>query len=267
MLEKNQELEVLIENIGSEGQGIARVDGFVVFVPFALKGELIKIHIIKITKSYAVGKIIEIINQSKERVIPICSVYGRCGGCSLQHSSYQNSLKIKKQIVVDAINKIGGFKNIEVSDVSSSSYCYNYRNKAAFPLFIKDGMLEICMFRGLSHDPIYIDDCVISDIKINKIANIFKDFINKNYSIKQKESLKHLVIRVIEEKVLITIVSAERKFNKAQEFFDIIKNELNLNENMLGLYLCKKQKDNNVILEGELIHLAGVKNIITSISL
>lgn len=264
MLEKNQELEVIIEGVGSEAQGVARVDGFVVFVPFALKGEKVKIHIIKVTKNYAVGKIVEIIMSSKDRVEPICAVYKKCGGCSLQHCAYKGSLEIKKQIVEDAIHKIGGFADAKVSDVVGSSYSYNYRNKAAFPLFVNNGNVEVCMYRGLSHDPVYIDDCVISDVKINKIARVFKDFVNKNYSLEQKEALKHLVIRVIEDKVLIAIVSG-KKLEKSKALFDSFVNELNLNENMVGLYACKKSKDNNVILEGKLTHLHGIENITTDL--
>ncbi|MBR2909182.1 MAG: 23S rRNA (uracil(1939)-C(5))-methyltransferase RlmD [Clostridia bacterium] len=263
MLVKNQEIDVVIESVGSDAQGIARVDGFVVFVPFAIKGETVKVHIIKTTKNYAVGKIIALIKPSKERVNVPCPVYGKCGGCALQHCSYQEALKVKKQIVKDAIHKIGGFYDQEVNDVVGSNYCYGYRNKASFPLFVNnDGDLEVCMFRGLSHDPIYINDCHITMTHINIIAEIFKNFVNKVYSLEQKNKLKHLVVRYIDGKALVTIVSQEKPI-KFDNLFDLMMKALGINENMLGLFWCKKSKDNNVILEGEITHLLGIRNILT----
>lgn len=265
MIEKNQELEVEIEGVGSEAQGIARKDGFVIFVPFALVGEIVRVHIIKVTKSYAVGKIVEFIKKSSQRVVPSCEVYGKCGGCSLQHSTYQEALKIKKQIVTDAIYKIGGFQGQLIEDVVASNYYYNYRNKASFPLFVNnEGNLEICMFRGLSHDPVYIADCVITISQINIVAGLFKEFVNCEYSLKQKEKLKHLVIRFIEGKLLITIVSQEKP-SKSDVFADAVLNKLKLTENMVGIYWCKKISDNNVILDGDFYHLFGIKNITVDI--
>ena len=265
MLVKNQEVDVVIESVGAEAQGVARVDGFVVFVPFAIKGEKVKVHIIKVAKNYAVGKIVNVIEPSKERVVPTCAVYGKCGGCALQHCSYQETLNVKKQIVEDAIRKIGGFSDSVVENVVGSSYCYGYRNKASFPLFVNsEGSVEICMFRGLSHDPIYINDCDITIAQINIIANIFKNIVNERYSLKQKEKLKHLVVRVIDGKVLITVVSQEKP-KCMEEFFNLVMERLKINENMLGLYWCKKSKDNNVILEGEVTWLFGIKNITTDI--
>ena len=119
MIEKNQELEVEIVSYGSEGQGVARVDNFVIFVPMAIVGEIVKIHIIKTAKSYAVGKIIEIIKPSEFRCNPKCSVFSKCGGCSIQHISYSNSLEIKKKIVEDAVNKIAELDDVKVNNVVS----------------------------------------------------------------------------------------------------------------------------------------------------
>ena len=146
MVEKNQELEVQIVSYGSEGQGIARVDNFVIFVPMALIDEVVKVHIIKATKTFAVGKIIEIIKASPYRVEPKCIVYGKCGGCSLQHLEYYKTLSLKKNIVSDAMKKIAGLNNVNIKDVVSSYKKYNYRNKAAFPIVVNNGNVEVCMY-------------------------------------------------------------------------------------------------------------------------
>jgi len=265
MIEKNQEFEVVIESYGSDGQGVSRINGFVVFVPFALIGEIVRIHIIKVTKSYAVGKVIEIIKPSINRVPNKCNVFGRCGGCALQHSSYNHSLDIKKSIVEDALNKIGGFKNIPVKDVVASKNKYEYRNKASFPLFVnEEGKLEVCMYRTLSHNPVYLENCPISLSIINKTAEIFKNFVNLNYGVNDLKRLKYLVVRAVENKLLIVVVSDCQIKNANRLYYDI-KTGLDLSDDALGIYWCKKSKDNNVILEGTIKHLLGIKNISANI--
>ena len=265
MIEKNQEFEVVIEGYGSDGQGVARKDGFVIFVPYSIINEVVKVHIIKTTKTYAVGKIVEIIKQSEIRVCPKCSVYKKCGGCSLQHLTYNHSLEIKKQIVSDALEKIGGFKNLSINNVEASNISYEYRNKASFPLVLdQQGQLQLCMYRGLSHDPIYINDCDITSQKINNMAQVFKESANKYIKKEQLALFRHLVIREIEGKLLVTVVSMANVQNLTNVYSNI-RRVLGLDDSSFGLYLCKKNKDNNVILEGELMHVGGLRNIIADI--
>ncbi len=264
MIEKNQELEVEIVSYGSEGQGVARFDGFVIFVPMSLVGEVVKVHIIKVTKSYAIGKIIEIIKPSVNRVNPKCSIFGKCGGCTLQHLEYQKSLDMKKKIVEDAMVKIADLKDANVNGVIFSDNEYGYRNKSAFPLFVNDNKLEICMFRTQSHNPVYVNKCEISSENINKCAKVFKEFANNNFDKKDLYSLRYLVIREVDNKLLVTIVS-DKPIKNASRLYYNIQSELSLAEDALGLFWCKKSIDNNVILEGTIKHLLGIKNITTNI--
>ena len=258
MINKNDEIIVTIEGYNSEGQGIARVDGFVVFVPFSALGEKIKVHIIKVTKNYAVGKIVQILEASKDRVNPPCPYFSKCGGCALQHISYQASLQAKAEIVKSALVKIGGFKDIQNVEIVPSDKEYFYRNKASFPLFIDDnGALQVAMFKGLTHDPVFIENCLITDELINKVAVVFKGVANKFYS-DSKKHFKYLVVRAIAGAVLVTVVS-DMHIKNAKVMFDGLKNGLGLDENSLGLLECQKISDNNVILEGEVTHLCGIK--------
>ena len=117
MINKNDEIIVTIDGYNSEGQGIARVDGFVVFVPFSIVGEKIKVHIIKVTKNYAVGKIVQIIEGSKDRANPPCPYFSKCGGCALQHMNYQTSLKAKAEIVKNALVKMKINVNVKIANV------------------------------------------------------------------------------------------------------------------------------------------------------
>ena len=98
-VEKNKEYVVDIIDNGFEGEGIAKIDGFTVFIPNAIKGERIKILIVKVLSSHAFGKIIEIIEKSEHRVEQDCSTYKRCGGCNLRHIDYEETLNMKQRVV------------------------------------------------------------------------------------------------------------------------------------------------------------------------
>lgn len=260
MIEKNQEFEVEIVGLAGEGQGVARIDGFVVFVPFALLGEIVKIHIIKVTKSYGVGKLIEVISPPKNRCKANCPYFTKCGGCSLQNISYQCQLETKKRIVQDSLRRIGGFENICVSDIEPSPNQFEYRNKSAFPLFVlPSGELKISMYRGQSHNPVFIDECKITCDRNMKIALAFADVVNTFFNTTKKEFL-HLVVRTINDKSLITIVT-KKHIKNGKMIFDGIKNKVGLKNNQLGVFECLKTSDNNVILDGEIKWLEGISSI------
>ncbi len=115
-VEKNKQYKVDIIDNGFEGEGIAKIENFIIFIPNAIKGETVKIVIVKVLSSHAFGKILEIITPSKERVESDCTTYKRCGGCSLRHVRYEETLKMKKNAVQSLADKT--LKNkIEVQSV------------------------------------------------------------------------------------------------------------------------------------------------------
>ena len=116
MIEKNKTYTMEITGVGEKGEGIGRVDGFAVFVPYALVGEVVEVLIVKVQKSYAFGKINAIIKPSPYRITPKCPVFYKCGGCDYHHCTYELELKNKKQKVKDCIERIGGL-DVAVADV------------------------------------------------------------------------------------------------------------------------------------------------------
>ena len=146
-VKKNKEYIVDIIDNGFEGEGIAKIDDFTIFIPNAIKGEKVKILIVKVLTSYAFGKIIEIINLSENRVESDCSTYKRCGGCNLRHIKYEHTLEMKKNTVQNLVNK-NLKQKIQVQPVLGMDNPYNYRNKAQYPVGLnKDGqptMRSIC---------------------------------------------------------------------------------------------------------------------------
>ncbi len=132
-VEKNKQYVVEIIDNGFEGEGIAKIDDYTIFVPNAIKGEKIKILIVKVLSSYAFGKIIEIISSSKFRVENDCNTYKRCGGCNLRHIKYEETLQIKQKIVQNLVNKNLKTK-LKVQQVLGMENPYHYRNKAQYPV-------------------------------------------------------------------------------------------------------------------------------------
>lgn len=134
-VEKNKEYIVDIIDNGFNGEGIAKINNFTIFIPNTIKGEKVKVLIVKVLSSHAFGKVLEIIVKSKDRVEPDCKTYKRCGGCSLRHIKYKETLKMKQNAVQSLVDKTLKTK-VKVHEVLGMEYPYNYRNKAQYPIGI-----------------------------------------------------------------------------------------------------------------------------------
>ena len=133
MFKKNDEIEVNIIDYGANGEGVAKVDNFTIFVNGAIKQEKCKVIITKVLKTHAFAKAIEITHKSKNRVQSDCKTYPRCGGCSLRHIKYEETLKIKKEKVQNLIER-NVDKNLKVNDCIGMENPFYYRNKAIYPI-------------------------------------------------------------------------------------------------------------------------------------
>jgi len=130
VLRLKDRVTIKIESIAFGGQGVARVDNFVVFIPFAAPGDELEVEIVELKKKFARGRIATILKPSPLRTVPLCSYYENCGGCCYQHLNYEEQLKIKKKQVEDTFLKIGKFVNPPVLDTIASPQAYSYRGKA-----------------------------------------------------------------------------------------------------------------------------------------
>ena len=199
-VEKNKEYIVNIVDNGFEGEGIAKIDGFTIFIPNAIKGEKIKILIVKVLSSHAFGKILEILEKSEHRVEDDCSTYKRCGGCNLRHIDYEETLNLKQNIVQNLVNK-NLKQKVEVKHTWGMGNPYNYRNKLQYPVGIdKDGEPVLGVFANRTHEIIPVNDCMIQNKKANQIAKYIVDVIKK-YKLTvynettQEGLLRHIVIK------------------------------------------------------------------------
>lgn len=218
-VKKNDEITLLITGMSSEGHGIGRYEGFAVFVPYALVGETVKAHIIKVASSYAVGKLVEVTEPSSDRREPACSVFFKCGGCALMHMSYEAQLEYKRNIVRDALERIGGFQGVDVSPVVGMDDPYRYRNKGSFPFGEQDGRVVWGLYAPKSHRLIDVNDCVIESSAAVNAANAVSKWANgfgvpAYNELTGKGVLRHVVTRSLTGGSAVSVVTTGKLPNK-----------------------------------------------------
>ncbi len=263
MINKNMDLTVEIIDLGINGEGIAKVDGAVIFVPFALINETVKIHIIYAKSKFYVGKILEIIKPSPFRVIPLCPHFSKCGGCDLQHLNYEQTLNFKTNLVKNALKNIGKIENAEnkvLPCISKNSYYY--RNKFSFPIGFDNAHSFVGMYKENSHTIIEIENCYIQQKWAKVLIEIFNQFLNSNsnsvYDEQTKKGLiKHLVCRMENNQLLVCVVINGDKLNNYELLIKLLKP---LFQNF-GLMLNINTLNNNVILSNKYKHLYGINTI------
>ncbi|MEC7838988.1 MAG: 23S rRNA (uracil(1939)-C(5))-methyltransferase RlmD [Chlamydiota bacterium] len=207
ILEKNQKINLKITSIGSSGEGIGKHNGITIFVEGALPGEEIIASVIKTKKNYAFAKLIKLVSSSPDRVSPVCPVFGRCGGCQIMHLKYSEQLKVKRQKVIDALERIGKLKNIYVEDCVPSPEHLNYRNKVQLPVKTIDDIFTIGFFKKKSHQVIPVEQCHIHCSIGEQVLATVKSVILEERPDIQSE-IKHIIIKssIKEGKVLVILV-------------------------------------------------------------
>ena len=251
-VEKNKEYIVEILDNGYEGEGIAKIDDFAIFVPNSIKGEKVKVLILKVLSSYAYGKIVEIIKKSPNREEVDCPTYKRCGGCDLRHINYDETLNIKQNTVQNLVNKNLKTK-ITVEPTWGMGNPYNYRNKLQFPVGIdKEGNPTIGVYANRTHEIIPIENCLIQNKKAVEIAKFVLYLIQKYqisiYNEKTNTGLvRHIVVKTAistGQQMLIIVINGD--FLPFQK--EIVMNLLSFCSNISSIVLNTNKKNTNVIL-------------------
>ena len=195
-LAKNQEHTVTIEGYGEGGMGVARIDGRVVFVHGALRGETCRVLILKTLKSVAFAKVLEVIEPSSERMESDCPYFPRCGGCTYRHMSYEEELRLKKQRVQDNLARIGG-SAVVVEEILGAADTLRYRNKAQYPVS-KDG--RVGFYRARTHEVIECEQCLLVKSEADAAAEALREYMRRcrvaGYDEKTGRGLvRHLYVR------------------------------------------------------------------------
>lgn len=231
-MKKNKEFIVEIIDNGISGEGIAKIDNFPIFIPNTLKGEKVRVKIVKVLSSYAFGKSLEIIEKSKDRVQSDCLTYPRCGGCNLRHCKYEATMDMKKNSVENTLTKALG-KGVKVDEVLKMEEPYYYRNKLQYPLgFDKNGNPIMGIYAERSHSIIETTECKIQDELCQKVANYIFEYIKENdipvYNESTlKGSIRHIIIRIGKKtsEIMVTLVSNTTNIPKEKELANAISNK------------------------------------------
>lgn len=264
-MRKNDIIEVDIQSTGFEGEGIARVDGYPVFVRYAAEGDRAKIRILKSNKNYAFGKIESIITPSSSRREPACPSFGKCGGCTMMHITYDKQLHVKAQTVTNNLRKIAHLNEGEyIFEGIIGAEEYNYRNKAQFPLTMEDGRAVYGFYAPGSHRVVKCRDCKIQNEKVNRVADAVLEYINENkipvYDEKTgKGIVRHIYVRASQDGRFMAVIVANSK--KEIPLKDKLIEKLTAIEGMRGILQNVNTRADNVIMGHENILLWGESSI------
>ena len=246
-LAKNQEHTVTIEGYGEGGMGVARIDGRVVFVHGALRGEKCRVLILKTLKSVAFAKVLEVIEPSSERITPDCPYFPRCGGCTYRHIHYEEELRLKKQRVQDNLSRIGG-SDVTVEEILGARDTLRYRNKAQYPVS-KDG--AVGFYRARTHEVIECEHCLLVKPEADAAAEALREYMQScrvaGYDEKTGRGLvRHLYIRsnAAGESLVCVLVNGD-KLPKEDRLVTLLRDAC---PKCTGIVLGTNTKKGNVIL-------------------
>ena len=246
-LAKNQEHTVTIEGYGEGGMGVARIDGRVVFVHGALRGEKCRVLILKTLKSVAFAKVLEVIEPSSERITPDCPYFPRCGGCTYRHIHYEEELRLKKQRVQDNLSRIGG-SDVTVEEILGARDTLRYRNKAQYPVS-KDG--AVGFYRARTHEVIECEHCLLVKPEADAAAEALREYMQScrvaGYDEKTGRGLvRHLYVRsnAAGESLVCVLVNGD-KLPKEDRLVTLLRDAC---PKCTGIVLGTNTKKGNVIL-------------------
>lgn len=262
-MNKNDIVRIEITALTSEGNGVGRHEGMAVFVPFTAVGDVISCRIVKVLKSYAYGRIEEIITPSPDRVPAACPVFSKCGGCCFRHISYDAELRAKESFVRDAFIRIGGISP-EFMPICGSPSVSGYRNKLQMPVSKKDGKTVCGFYSERSHRVNPVEKCDLQPEIFSQLSSYVTEQADKlKISVYNEEKhegvLRHIYLRCGHYSGEICLCLVARR--KIPEFGILAKNVMKSFPAVTGVVLNLNREKTNVILGEEEVVLAGKAEI------
>ena len=259
MLIKNQIYEATVTAYTAEGQGIAHVEGCAVFLPNAVAGERVRLRIEHPRKTWAAGKIVEILEKSPHRVNRECPVAKLCGGCDFWHMDYEEETRLKAERVKTCLNRLGG-ENLTEVPILAAPTCYGYRNKAQYPVSSKKGRAYAGFFRAGTHDVVENQRCLILPEQTDNVKDTVMDYVNQYRVPAYDETthtglLRHIYVRrgAVSGQILVCLVCNGEKLPKV----DALIARLEKIPGFTTLVLSVNTKKGNAVLGDKFITLCG----------
>ena len=232
-VEKNNYYHVTFVDLTHDGAGVAKIDGYPIFVPDALPGERAKIKVVKVKKGYSFGRLIEIVEHSPDRVDAPCPIYKQCGGCQLQHLSYEGQLNVKKKQVEEVLARIGRLEDVVVHPVLGMGEPWQYRNKAQVPVGDREGELVAGFYQQRSHQIIEMDSCLIQQETNDRVVQTVKAICEK-YSVqaydekKHRGTLRHIMARygLVTKELMIVLITRTKELPHHEKIVEEIREQI-----------------------------------------
>lgn len=264
-MKKDDIIQVKIEDIGTDGAGIGKMDGFALFIKDAVIGDVVEAKIMKMKKHYGYARLIRVIEPSPFRVEPKCPVARQCGGCQIQEMAYQEQLKFKENKVKNNLKRIGGYEHIELEPIVGMDEPFHYRNKAQFPVGVnKDGKIVTGFYAGRTHSIIENRSCALG-VEVNKeildkvIAFMEEEGISAYHEDTGEGLVRHVLIRYgfQTRQIMVCLVINGENLPKSEK---LVRSLTDL-EGMTSITLNVNRERTNVILGEKILPLWGKEYI------
>jgi 23S rRNA (uracil1939-C5)-methyltransferase len=269
IVNKNERLNVLVEDLTHDGSGVAKVEGYPLFIPGALPGEEVEIQVGKTLKNYGFGRLINVKKASPDRVDPPCHVFPECGGCQLQHLSYEGQLVQKRKTVRDVMDRIAKLPHVPVHPVKGMDNPWRYRNKSQIPFSEQDGKVVSGFYRSRTHHIVDTDVCIIQSEEADELMSTLKHEMHAlgidAYDEKTHRGiLRHLIVRKgrATGEIMVVLVTRKKKFPQKEAVVELIKRVI---PDITSIMQNVNDQKTNVIFGDETILLHGKSFIIDSI--
>ncbi|MEM8673856.1 MAG: 23S rRNA (uracil(1939)-C(5))-methyltransferase RlmD [Cyanobacteria bacterium P01_G01_bin.67] len=261
-LQQGQVVELEITDLNTSGEGVGRYQGQVVFVPDTVTGDRLTAKIIQSKVKFARGKIEKILTPSAYRIRPSCIVADKCGGCQWQHIDPSYQREAKRQQVIQALQRIGGFEDVEVQPILHAANSLNYRNKSTYPLARSNtGQVQAGYYRQGSHKLVNLNQCPVQDERLNPLLKEVKqDIQQRGWSIYNESTvqgkLRHLSLRIGKNtgEMLLTLISTNQNLSGIEEQ---AKSWLDRYPGLVGVCLNINRDRTNAILGKETYTIVG----------
>ncbi len=268
-MKTGEQYRVEITAFDHEGRGICRIEGYTVFVENGVLGDQLVIELTKCNKTFGLGKIVTIIMPSPHRRNPECPYEKNCGACQLMHIDYSQQLAMKRQIVSDALCRIGGFSQVTVHDAIGAEQVFHYRNKSQFPVSSQKGKVEIGFFSKKSHYVVDLHDCLISNEAVSSLLSFIRAFMEEKKIKAYDEAahtglLRHIIVRNTTKgkQIMLILVINGTALPYSDELVAALKERFS---NLQSVYLNFNTKKTNLILGSQSQLIYGTETITDSI--
>ena len=266
---RNDRLSVHVEDLTHDGSGVAKVEGYPLFIPGALPGEEVDIQVGKTLKNYGFARLLNITKPSPDRVKPPCHVFSECGGCQMQHLSYEGQLVQKRKTVRDVLDRIGKLPHVPVHPVKGMDDPWRYRNKSQIPFSERDGKVVSGFYRSRTHHIVDTDICLIQSHEADDLMAMLKYELHAigidAYDEKTHLGLlRHLIVRKgrTSGEVMVVLVTRKKKFTQKTAAIELIKRVIPGVTSIMQNFNTEKT---NVIFGEETVLLYGKPVIMDSI--